>query len=155
MAKVILDDSWLMRAFPELRQIEDPSERLAVWQAAFHRMWWRWSLIIFVMVVGGLWAANTATSIIAPSLRRISESAPLILSGVAGVAIGPIGMLVAWRLCKRQLQRSIRRQILQRGRAVCMRCGYDLQGLTEARCPECGMGFDPILLGNRSGGGTG
>ena len=25
----------------------------------------------------------------------------------------------------------------------CARCGYDLQGLTEPRCPECGTPFDP------------
>ncbi len=26
---------------------------------------------------------------------------------------------------------------------TCKSCGYDLQGLTESRCPECGTGFDP------------
>ena len=26
-------------------------------------------------------------------------------------------------------------------RGHCRRCGYNLTGLTEARCPECGMGF--------------
>ncbi len=27
-------------------------------------------------------------------------------------------------------------------RGHCRRCGYNLTGLTEARCPECGAGFD-------------
>ena len=27
-------------------------------------------------------------------------------------------------------------------RGHCRRCGYNLTGLTEARCPECGTGFD-------------
>ena len=26
-------------------------------------------------------------------------------------------------------------------RGHCRRCGYNLTGLTEARCPECGIGF--------------
>lgn len=26
---------------------------------------------------------------------------------------------------------------------VCKKCGYDLRGLTEHRCPECGQSFDP------------
>ena len=26
---------------------------------------------------------------------------------------------------------------------VCKKCGYDLRGLTEHRCPECGHAFDP------------
>lgn len=25
--------------------------------------------------------------------------------------------------------------------ACCLRCGYSLRGLTEARCPECGQAF--------------
>lgn len=29
---------------------------------------------------------------------------------------------------------------------ICRRCGYDLRGLTEARCPECGHRFDSRLL---------
>jgi len=28
--------------------------------------------------------------------------------------------------------------------AVCSRCGYDLRGLPEPRCPECGTPFEPI-----------
>lgn len=28
----------------------------------------------------------------------------------------------------------------------CAGCGYDLTGLTESRCPECGAGFDLELL---------
>jgi hypothetical protein len=26
---------------------------------------------------------------------------------------------------------------------VCKKCGYDLRGLTDHRCPECGQAFDP------------
>ncbi len=29
---------------------------------------------------------------------------------------------------------------------LCERCGYDLRGQTEARCPECGTPFDEKLL---------
>lgn len=29
----------------------------------------------------------------------------------------------------------------------CGKCGYLLFGLTEPRCPECGTGFDPSLIG--------
>jgi hypothetical protein len=31
----------------------------------------------------------------------------------------------------------------------CPACDYDLTGLHEHRCPECGAGFDPVAL--RSG----
>jgi len=28
----------------------------------------------------------------------------------------------------------------------CVMCGYDLRGLADARCPECGVAFDPTAL---------
>ena len=28
----------------------------------------------------------------------------------------------------------------------CPACGYELRGLSEPRCPECGEGFDPFVL---------
>ncbi len=37
-----------------------------------------------------------------------------------------------------------RRRIRQRGR--CRQCGYNLRGLTEPRCPECGTPFDSSLV---------
>ena len=32
----------------------------------------------------------------------------------------------------------------------CQGCGYDLQGQVEARCPECGLAFDPALARQQS-----
>ncbi len=33
--------------------------------------------------------------------------------------------------------------LLERRGFTCKKCGYDLHGLTEHRCPECGTAFDP------------
>ena len=33
---------------------------------------------------------------------------------------------------------------------VCPRCSYDLRGLPAARCPECGVAFDPSRLRRRA-----
>jgi hypothetical protein len=33
------------------------------------------------------------------------------------------------------------RRYRRRKRGLCTRCGYNLTGLTEPRCPECGTGF--------------
>ena len=35
--------------------------------------------------------------------------------------------------------RQIRR-LSRRRRGACLRCGYDLRGLTDGLCPECGSG---------------
>ena len=37
-------------------------------------------------------------------------------------------------------------------RGHCRRCGYDLKGLTEARCPECGTGFGECESADRACG---
>ncbi len=36
----------------------------------------------------------------------------------------------------------------------CRQCGYDLQGQSEARCPECGSAFDAAELAAYKAGGT-
>ena len=34
-------------------------------------------------------------------------------------------------------------------RLLCPKCNYDLFGLPENRCPECGTPFDPVVLARR------
>lgn len=44
------------------------------------------------------------------------------------------------------------RAILQQTRlSHCRECGYQLAGLTQPRCPECGTPFDPAALGSLPG----
>ncbi|HRW53811.1 MAG TPA: hypothetical protein P5081_13085 [Phycisphaerae bacterium] len=33
--------------------------------------------------------------------------------------------------------------LVDRREFTCLECGYNLKGLTESRCPECGAAFDP------------
>jgi hypothetical protein len=42
--------------------------------------------------------------------------------------------------------RFVRRYLQDHGVAVCLKCGYDLRGQTEPRCPECGEPFDESLI---------
>ncbi len=42
----------------------------------------------------------------------------------------------------------IRRKRKKKG--LCEKCAYDLRGLTEPRCPECGTAFDPKLLSEKA-----
>jgi len=50
-----------------------------------------------------------------------------------------LGTIVRWRIIH---PRPAKEQYPR-----CQGCGYNLTGLTEARCPECGIPFDPKLLG--------
>jgi hypothetical protein len=47
---------------------------------------------------------------------------------------------------RKELRRSLRKQLANRGVAICVPCGYDLRGQAEPRCPECGVAFDLRLL---------
>lgn len=42
------------------------------------------------------------------------------------------------------VQGKINKTIRQTPLGFCTNCGYNLYGLPEPRCPECGMPFDPI-----------
>jgi len=55
-------------------------------------------------------------------------------------------MALGFRLARRGIERHLRTRLLAAGVPVCMHCGYDLRGQTQARCPECGRAFDPHLL---------
>jgi len=56
----------------------------------------------------------------------------------AAFGAGWLGLAVAWLFIARRAGRQLRRS----GRC-CLKCGYDLRGLPEPRCPECGMPFNP------------
>ncbi len=47
------------------------------------------------------------------------------------------------------VKRKLRTELVKRGVPICIPCGYDLRGLTEPRCPECGTSFDSALLGEK------
>jgi hypothetical protein len=44
------------------------------------------------------------------------------------------------------LYRGPLRRWRRRRRGLCHKCGYNLRGLTESRCPECSTEFDPSTL---------
>ena len=49
-------------------------------------------------------------------------------------------------LTRARIRRYLRQALIDDGFAICGLCGYDLRGLTEPRCPECGAPFDEQLL---------
>lgn len=61
---------------------------------------------------------------------------------LAGVLALPVAVIQIW-LCRRYIQGSIRREMVERGMLVCVHCGYDLTGNISGICPECGT---PVRL---------
>jgi len=62
----------------------------------------------------------------------------LLLAVVVAFAIWRAGKRTAWRR-------------LAQAYPKCIRCGYAMKGLTEARCPECGARYtlDELWIGQR------
>lgn len=66
-------------------------------------------------------------------------------------------VLAAFGLYAMILYRVTRRYLDQRAikPGHCRECGYDLEGLPESRCPECGSSFDPEELFDTEEAGEG
>lgn len=47
-------------------------------------------------------------------------------------------MMFLLLISRRNVRRSLRRQLARNGVAICVPCGYDLRGADSDRCPECG-----------------
>lgn len=74
-----------------------------------------------------------------------------LLTGVLGSWLSPrhgaatlgaclvLAVLLLWgRFLRQEYARALRGLLRERGIPVCMACGYNLTGITEPRCPECG-----------------
>jgi hypothetical protein len=80
------------------------------------------------MLAVGIWACVLAALIL--TVRAHTWGTPAYL-GVMLITLLPIVYA-----CERIT-------LVERRAFTCRRCGYDLHGLPEPRCPECGSAFDP------------
>ena len=79
-------------------------------------------------------------------LRRWFNIPSSMLGGVvSGLTVGPGIVVLTW-FWRHRCQRFLRQQLVASGIPICLKCGYDLRGQTEARCPECGTPFDAKLI---------
>ena len=135
--------AWWSRFCPELRYFKSRGELRAA-QRAFNskafagRGFW-FILLMLGAAAGGLgvpflsWLQSFGLS------GWLSGSINMTASMLFGAAVG----LFCWI---RPYSRFLRRYLQERGVAVCLKCGYDLRGQNQPRCPECGCAFDPKLL---------
>lgn len=55
-------------------------------------------------------------------------------------------VFLTFMLFRSGIRRRIRAELIDKGVALCIHCGYNLAGQVESRCPECGEDFDPSLF---------
>jgi hypothetical protein len=78
------------------------------------------------------------------SSRLVDSRSPIAWFGDAMVIAGFALLLLA---CTASVVRRAQldwytKQLLKRGAVLCPTCGYNLKGLTDPRCPECGTDID-------------
>lgn len=94
-------------------------------------------------------AFGVAVMIVA-ALGTMSPWIPIPRGGrgriILSLAVAPGVAACMWwnavRIWRRRFERHLRERREARGIPVCHACGYDLRGLRELRCPECGRPFD-------------
>jgi hypothetical protein len=64
--------------------------------------------------------------------------------GLMIITLVPLGMVWLRALLSR-VQKELRLQLALKGTPICANCAYELRGLTDPRCPECGGRFEPHM----------
>jgi hypothetical protein len=106
------------------------------------RVMWSWLLIPIALAVAA------AAGVFIGSIVREPEVGVLIGGGVAPI-VGVLGSVLIWR--ETPAERLERLAAAGRDTVACPICGYNLTGLREARCPECGGQFtlEELLFAQR------
>ena len=67
---------------------------------------------------------------------------------VAFPSWAPVVLFAAWPIIA--FLRGPYRRAARRGKGLCLECGYNLTGLVEPRCPECGIPTCPDKVDHRT-----
>lgn len=126
---------WKQRLFPELDRFEqrkDAAKALTQARAASGEYY----------IV--LWIVPIAIGIV---LFTEFVLVPIGLNWMGNIIFWPTVVIypsVCLWLRRRRIRYHLREQLAQSGVPICIQCGYDIRGLPENRCPECGTKFEPI-----------
>jgi hypothetical protein len=94
----------------------------------------------FFSAAGAL-VAGIVTALLTWSLIRGSEGGSLgaFIGSVLTIILWLIGTILAWQ--ETAAERAARIKASGKSTITCPKCGYNMTGLTESRCPECGSKF--------------
>jgi len=112
------------RWFPELRAFRSPRGARAHWNMEFNGRMTRW-FILSALVVPIL---AVVIFLLTMNPRAVLPIAALWLPGVMALMLA---------VNRRAIRTSLRRSLLYEGTELCRSCGYRLNGVESANCPEC------------------
>lgn len=137
--------------YPELTLFPNDEDRIQSlkecakglnWQ--WFRRPWFWTIMIGYGVLGAVTPHLVTRALAAwgaPASFRWWT--PMIPSMMLGAGFG----FAFQYLYRKPVQLALRKLLNDRGIPICMECGYDLRGLPEPRCPECGTACGSRLPG--------
>jgi uncharacterized paraquat-inducible protein A len=94
---------------------------------------------IFLPYVVAAICAVIGLTLTAKQAQRFDWSGYLMLTGLAMMIAWLVATIILWQ--ETALERAQRVRMANRSAITCPACGYNLTGLGEARCPECGAKF--------------
>ena len=125
---------------PELAAYDDEEACIADWRHAVSRTAIGRRLLLFALVIAlaviAAVIANEALVQYLPPLRGW-------LGGIVGGVLGGVFPVTSVWIFRNDVRRRLHDKLLERGIRTCVKCGYDLRGQIELRCPECGAAFTP------------
>ncbi len=122
--------------YPEISRFDSPEEARAVlrsWQKHLMKQPRFW-LALCGYVIG----VACTIGVLMEAMRRWVQLPAALYGGIIGGVIGGSAMLAVNWLWRSKCRRFLRHELIARGVAICLKCGYDLRGQTTPRCPECG-----------------
>lgn len=131
---------WDITSFTELRHLPEEARKRLV-RACIPRAT-TIALLARSVIFGGFLGAFSAKAMV--TFLRLPD--PMAMWAIGAAALLGIIAVYQWYLTRirGQLIAYLEEAARHRRLPMCLRCGYDLQGLTSSFCPECGSRLPPV-----------
>jgi hypothetical protein len=93
----------------------------------------------FLAAFGALLVGSVIGGVVDAAAFVGDESLGIFIGGIATISIWIAATIVIWR--ETSAERAQRLKRANKSAITCPTCGYNLTGLSEARCPECGTKY--------------
>jgi hypothetical protein len=115
----------------------------AAFVACYWILLWRssvvWTSYRKIATTLSSFAAVAAGVLVGISMKFVDESFGVFIGGVTAILIWPTLTVFIWR--ESADERSARLRVADATAVVCPACGYNLTGLKQTTCPECGASY--------------